>query len=155
MDYALLQRRCQQQQHVYARLHHTLLCFVTCRNFHSSASFPCPSQTYDVYPASSNPLLVSHHTSAPKDVTSVSLLLDNMTQVLSVDHDSNQMRVQTGMFITQLLQEAGKANMSCPLGSVPAFGDLTLGGVLATGAHGSGHLATSSLVSYDAAEVPA
>lgn len=81
------------------------------------------------------------------NITSVTLLLDNMTRVLSVDKAANQMRVQAGMLITQLLKEATAAGMSVPLGTVPAFGDLTLGGVLVTGAHGTGHQATSSLVS--------
>lgn len=70
-----------------------------------------------------------------------------MTRVLAIDHKKYQIRVQAGMFATQLLAEAAKANMSCPLGSIPAFGDLTLGGVLVTGAHGSGHKTTSSVVS--------
>jgi FAD/FMN-containing dehydrogenase len=79
-------------------------------------------------------------------MTSVTLLLEKMTNVLSVDPVNKQMRVQTGMLITQLLKEATAVGMSVPLGSVPAFGDLTLGGVLVTGAHGTGHQAISSLV---------
>jgi FAD/FMN-containing dehydrogenase len=76
-----------------------------------------------------------------------------MNKVLAVDHAAKQMRVQAGMLITQLLREATAAGMSVPLGSVPAFGDLTLGGVLVTGAHGTGHQATSSLVSHSATPI--
>lgn len=122
-------------------------CSHICRNFHSTASFPCPSHNYDVYPAGKHPLLTSQHIAAPRNLTTVSLLLDNMTRVLAIDHKKYQIRVQAGMFATQLLAEAAKANMSCPLGAIPAFGDLTLGGVLVTGAHGSGHKTTSSVVS--------
>lgn len=82
---------------------------------------------------------------APSNVTSVSLLLDRMRAVLVVDTAKKQMRVQAGMFVTQLLKEAAAAGLSVPLGSVPAFGDLTLGGVLVTGAHGTGHRTTSAL----------
>lgn len=85
--------------------------------------------------------------SPASNVTSVTLLLDNMNRVLGVDKNKLQMRVQAGLFVTQLLAEAGASGMSVPLGSVPAFGDLTLGGVLATGGHGTGHLTTSCLVS--------
>lgn len=80
------------------------------------------------------------------NTTSVTLLLDQMNSVLAVDAAKQQMRVQPGMFVTKLLQEAASSGLSVPLGSVPAFGDLTLGGVLSTGAHGTGHLTTSSLV---------
>lgn len=81
------------------------------------------------------------------NVTSVTLLLQNMSKVLAVDKAGYRMRVQAGMLVTQLLKEATAAGMSVPLGAVPAFGDLSLGGVLATGAHGTGLGATSSLVS--------
>jgi FAD/FMN-containing dehydrogenase len=85
--------------------------------------------------------------SPTSNVTTVSLLLDHMSGVLAVDASKQQMRVQAGMLITKLLQEAAAAGLSVPLGSIPAFGDLTLGGVLVTGAHGTGHRATSQLVS--------
>lgn len=93
--------------------------------------------------AAPTPLAIS----PASNVTTVTLLQDNMNKLLSVDKAAYQMRVQTGMLVTQLLKEATAAGMSVPLGSVPAFGDLTLGGVLVTGAHGTGHLTTSSLVS--------
>lgn len=127
-----------------------LLAFHTpCRAFHSTASFPCPGPMYSIYPSGSGdqPLLITTNIApGPTNYTTVTLLLDNMTNVLTVDPDSNRIRVQAGMMVTRLLKEAAKVNMSVPLGSVPAFGDLTLGGVLVTGAHGSGHLATSTLV---------
>lgn len=69
-----------------------------------------------------------------------------------MDKAAFQMRVQAGMLVTALLQEASAQGMSVPLGSVPAFGDLTLGGVLVTGAHGTGHLTTSCLVRDAAAD---
>eukprot|EP00882_Tetradesmus_deserticola_P020185 GHRQ01021760.1.p1 GENE.GHRQ01021760.1~~GHRQ01021760.1.p1 ORF type:complete len:218 (+),score=41.92 GHRQ01021760.1:906-1559(+) len=117
--------------------------------FHSSTSFPCPGGEHSVQreESASQPLL-STATSAqtPASIRTVTLLLDNMKSVLKVNAEKHRIRVQPGMMITQLLQEVAKANMSLPFGSVPAFGDLTLGGVLVTGAHGTGHLATGSLV---------
>lgn len=90
--------------------------------------------------------------SPASNVTTVTFLQDSMNKVLSVDKAAFQMRVQAGMLVTALLQEASAQGMSVPLGSVPAFGDLTLGGVLVTGAHGTGHLTTSCLVRDAAAD---
>lgn len=127
----------------------------TCRAFHSTAPFTCPGGSLRTHPNWENkpvpdPLSAaaapSSAVSPASNVTSVSFLLDSMNKVLAVDPAAKQMRVQAGMLITQLLKEATAAGMSVPLGSVPAFGDLTLGGVLVTGAHGTGHKATSSLV---------
>eukprot|EP00879_Flechtneria_rotunda_P021038 GHRR01022162.1.p1 GENE.GHRR01022162.1~~GHRR01022162.1.p1 ORF type:complete len:385 (+),score=112.10 GHRR01022162.1:332-1486(+) len=118
--------------------------------FHSSASFPCPGPKFSVFPP------ITKNTPWPSpdadkgspaatNTTSVSLLLDNMSRVLSVDHAKYQMRVQAGMLLSSMLKEASSANMSVPLGCLPSFGDLTLGGVLATGAHGTGYNTTSTL----------
>lgn len=69
-----------------------------------------------------------------------------MDKVLSVDQKARRLRVQAGMTIKQLLEAATKHGMGVPLGSVPAFADLTLGGVLLTGAHGSNFKGRHSLV---------
>lgn len=135
-----------------------------CRAFHSTAPFVCPGSAVRTHPGWDNtpvPIILkaaagggaslplsplSSAVSPASNVTSVTLLLDSMNKVLSVDKAANQMRVQAGMLVTHLLEEATAQGLSVPLGAVPAFGDLTLGGVLVTGAHGSGHLSTSCLV---------
>ncbi|KAF8062634.1 GULLO2 [Scenedesmus sp. PABB004] len=120
----------------------------THKAFHSTATFPCPGGSWSIFPsgAGAAPLLATLHAPLPPDnVTSVTLLQDGMRRVLAVDHEAHTVRAQAGMLVSQLLREAEALNMSLPLGSVPAFGDLTLGGVLVTGAHGSGHKAISSL----------
>lgn len=66
--------------------------------------------------------------------------------MLWVDQGSSLMRVQAGMTVKQLLAEATRAGMSVPLGAVPAFADLMLGGVLLTGAHGSAFRGRSHVV---------
>ena len=83
---------------------------------------------------------------AAPNTTSLALLTDYMNSVLTVDSARHRLRVQAGMLVTKLMKEAANLNMSLPLGSIPAFADLTLGGVLSTGAHGSGLNTTSSLV---------
>lgn len=126
------------------------------RAFHSTAPFTCPGNSMRTHPNWDNKPVPDPSAAAPtplaispaSNVTTVTLLQDNMNKLLSVDKAAYQMRVQTGMLVTQLLKEATASGMSVPLGSVPAFGDLTLGGVLVTGAHGTGHLTTSSLVSW-------
>lgn len=55
------------------------------------------------------------------------------------------MRVQAGMTYTELLRAATKAGMSVQIGTTTAYGGLTLGGVLATSAHGSGDKTISGL----------
>lgn len=55
------------------------------------------------------------------------------------------MRVEAGMKYTEFLQAATKAGMSVQIGTPTAYGGLTLGGVMATSAHGSGDLTISGL----------
>jgi FAD/FMN-containing dehydrogenase len=91
---------------------------------------------------------------AAPNTTSLALLTDYMNSVLTVDSARHRLRVQAGMLVTKLMKEAANLNMSLPLGSIPAFADLTLGGVLSTGAHGSGLNTTSSLVRKDFSHSP-
>lgn len=114
-------------------------------HFHSTLPFNCPGQSSSVYDGQQS---AGHQQPGNSSSTAtVTLLLHNMNKLLAVDLDKHQVRVQAGMLVTQLLEEASRLNMSVPLGAVPAFGDLTLGGVLATGAHGTGYRGTSTLVS--------
>jgi FAD/FMN-containing dehydrogenase len=112
------------------------------RNFHSTSPFTCPGKSSNMYATTG----ADTSNSSTASTRTVTLLLDNMTNVLLVDKEKRLVRAQAGMFISKLLKVAGDNEMSVPLGSIPQFGDLTLGGVLLTGAHGSGLNKTSSLV---------
>ncbi|KAI8475771.1 MAG: hypothetical protein J3K34DRAFT_517181 [Monoraphidium minutum] len=104
---------------------------VTQRLFHSSAAFTCPAQAA-APPPSGEPA------AGPRGVLAVNIVQSNMARVLAVDKPKLQMRVQPGIHLWALTQEAHAAGMTVPLGSIPVFGSLTLGGVIAAGAHGSG-----------------
>jgi len=111
------------------------------RRFHGTTAFNCPSNASNIYipEDGSRPAI-----GAPPDL-SIGVLLGGMNKVLSVDKERHLMRVQSGMTIKQLLDEATARGMSVPLGSVTAFADLMVGGVLLTGAHGSNYRGKSNL----------
>jgi FAD/FMN-containing dehydrogenase len=52
-----------------------------------------------------------------------------------------------GITLTELLRYATSHNLTVPLGVMPQYGDLTLGGTLATGAHGLGGRGNANVVS--------
>lgn len=66
----------------------------------------------------------------------VSLLMVNMRKVLS--RSGATVRMQAGITLTEILRYATSQNLTVPFGAMPQYGDLTLGGTLATGAHGLG-----------------
>lgn len=74
------------------------------------------------------------------------VLHERLNKVLAVDRAKNQMRVGAGMDVKELTTAATKAGMSVPVGSMPAYAGLTLGGVLLTSAHGSGFGTVHNLV---------
>jgi hypothetical protein len=51
----------------------------------------------------------------------------------------------TGMTLNDYMQAATDANMSVQVGSTPVYGNLTIGGILTTSAHGSGDRTISAL----------
>jgi hypothetical protein len=83
----------------------------------------------------------------PPSPRRVSLLTDALDAVLEVlPAPKLQMRVQAGMTVGQLLAAASAVNMSLPLGALPSFAGLTLGGALAAAAHGSGPVTLADMV---------
>jgi FAD/FMN-containing dehydrogenase len=54
--------------------------------------------------------------------------------------------VQAGITLTELKAYANSQQLTLPLGTIPAYGDLTVGGILATGAHRAGPKGASSMV---------
>jgi hypothetical protein len=75
----------------------------------------------------------------------IGVLLAQLNRTLAVDATNYRVTVEAGMTVRALLAEATRLGMSVPLGSVPAFADLMLGGVLLTGAHGSAFRGRGSL----------
>lgn len=54
------------------------------------------------------------------------------------------MTVGAGMELKDLFKIADSVKMSVQVGTLPAYAGLTLGGILATSAHGSGDLSSKS-----------
>lgn len=65
--------------------------------------------------------------------TTVSTAL--LDRVVNIDTEKKQMAVQSGMLLRDLIKEAGAAGLALP--TSPYFYGVTIGGLLATGAHGS------------------
>eukprot|EP00878_Enallax_costatus_P001016 GHUV01001150.1.p1 GENE.GHUV01001150.1~~GHUV01001150.1.p1 ORF type:complete len:631 (+),score=62.78 GHUV01001150.1:321-2213(+) len=109
--------------------------------FHSSADFVCP-----ISPAQSaaGGKSVTTEKGAKTPIT-VGILQTKLNKVLAVDKQKYTMRIGAGMKYTEFLKAATQAGMSVQIGTPTAYGGLTLGGVLATSAHGSGDLTISGL----------
>jgi hypothetical protein len=107
------------------------------RLFGSSASFPCavqPKNSMFSFKPGKEPLVIG-------------VLMDKMDKVLEVNHAANTMTVQAQMNLGQLYAAATENNMSVMTGVVPAWAGLTLAGIMASSAHGSGYQQQSVLVS--------
>ena len=90
----------------------------------------------------------SNSTDAPRHHPArVALLTDALDAVLEVQPaPASRVRVQAGMTVGQLLAAASAVNLSVPVGALPSFSGLTLGGALATAAHGSGPSSLADMV---------
>lgn len=75
-------------------------------------------------------------------------MMDRMRQVLGVNHQKQQLRVQGQMTLKDLYATADANGMSTALSSLPWWQGLTLAGVFATASHGTGNNATSTIVSF-------
>ncbi len=110
--------------------------------FHGTTAFNCPAGSANIFrPEDGNRTAFG----AAPDL-SVGVLLNGMNRLLAVDPENHRLTVQAGMTVKQLLEVATANGMSVPLGAVPAFADLMVGGVLLTGAHGSNYGGRSNLV---------
>ncbi|CAM6121955.1 unnamed protein product [Calypogeia fissa] len=113
------------------------------RGFHCTNGFVCPGETYDAkLVKAQNKALNSKKISS---ILSVTLLLHRMNSVVEADHESHQLTVEAGMTLHNLADAAVRNGMSIPVGVLPVYGNLTVGGVLATSAHGTGAGVDSSL----------
>eukprot|EP00775_Hariotina_reticulata_P005676 gene5676-5914_t len=104
------------------------------------ATFVCP-----ISPLSTAPAPAVNVEAGPRQPITVGLLHNKMNKVLAADKQKYTMRVQAGITYTEFLKEATKAGMSVVVGTPTAYAGLTLSGVLATTAHGSGDKTVSTL----------
>jgi len=68
--------------------------------------------------------------------------LKHLNHVLSVDLNTLQVRVEAGITLTDLCAQLAVCGLALP--NLPAITDITLGGAISTGAHGTGHTGTLS-----------
>ncbi|MBN2280188.1 MAG: FAD-binding protein [Candidatus Marinimicrobia bacterium] len=73
--------------------------------------------------------------------TSTLVSLEKYNQILSIDHKSHRITVQSGILLKTLLQEMEKNGLAFP--ALPDIDDITVGGAIATGTHGTGKNAQS------------
>lgn len=110
--------------------------------FHSSATFPCP---VPAAAAVSSRVVTEKGQQAAQAPVTVGLLQHKLNKVLAADKTKNTMRVGAGMRYTEFLKEAQAAGMSVQVGTPTVYAGLSLAGVLATSAHGSGFLDKSGI----------
>ncbi|KAG0620399.1 hypothetical protein M758_4G213200 [Ceratodon purpureus] len=117
------------------------------RGYHSTAGFGCPGErgsTKLEYDADAI-LKIMEKASEVEGVTSITMLLHSMNHVVSVDAEHHQLTVEAGMTLFDLADAAEANNMSVLAGAFSIYGNLTVGGVISTSAHGSGLGTTCSL----------
>jgi FAD/FMN-containing dehydrogenase len=68
-----------------------------------------------------------------------------MNRVISVDTELHQLTVEAGITLQTMVDAAQANRMSMTAGVSPAYGNLSLGGVISTSAHGSG-LGVASII---------
>ncbi|KAL3685135.1 hypothetical protein R1sor_003157 [Riccia sorocarpa] len=76
---------------------------------------------------------------------SVTILLHLMNRVVAVDHGRHRLTVESGMTMENLADAAVRNGMSVPVGVLPVYGNLTVGGVISASAHGTGAGVDNSL----------
>lgn len=111
------------------------------RSFASIASFPCIQQPSDP-PAAAN----GSAAAAAKPALRVGVMMDRMSRLLAVDKANNQISVEAQMTLKELYAAANAHGLSVPRMSLPWWQGLTLAGIHATSAHGSGNNVTSMIV---------
>ena len=82
---------------------------------------------------------------ASPDTRTAVVATQNMDRVLR--RDGRYLTVQAGITMTALIDYANANQLTLPLGTVPSYLDLTIGGLLAVGGHGQGPKGASNVVS--------
>jgi len=117
-------------------------------SFHSSATFPCPG------PAQKSPAVTPAVTTeaGPRKATgaapiTVAVHHQKLNKVIAKNPmGPYTLTVGAGMDLNELTAAATKNGMSVQIGSLCAYAGLTVGGILATSAHGSGDQTVSMMV---------
>ena len=109
----------------------------TRRGFHSSAGFVCSGERG----SSRKEFRSEIETKASENQgpTSFTMLMHRMNRVVAVDADQCRMTVEAGMTLLELANAMEAAGMSAPAATFSIYGNLTVGGVIMSSAHGSGY----------------
>ena len=100
--------------------------------FHSGMGFVCSGKRGSSY--------AEYHEAADGgDTTSITVLLHLLNRVVEADGDRHQLTVEAGMTLRELTLAAEANDISVPPGTLPLYGNLTVGGVILAGGHGSGY----------------
>ncbi|KAL3685416.1 hypothetical protein R1sor_003438 [Riccia sorocarpa] len=114
----------------------------TRRGRHTPNRFACPGKGGSAKSPTGENVEVNH----VDDTTySVTILLHLMNRVVAVDHGRHRLTVETGMTLQNLIDAAVRNGMSIPVGVLPLYVNLTVGGVISSSAHGTGAGVDSSL----------
>ncbi|KAF6261964.1 hypothetical protein COO60DRAFT_701031 [Scenedesmus sp. NREL 46B-D3] len=100
----------------------------THKYYHSTASFPCAAAT-----AGKDDLSTGKSTA-----TTVNILMQRMDRLVAADKAAQTITVQAGMAVSSMIEAAKQQGLAVPLMAVPNYGGLTLGGIMATAATGTG-----------------
>jgi len=111
-------------------------------DFATMQSFPCSIQPHSPEAKS------AFDPSNPTRPLVVGILMDKMTQVLSVDAENHVMSVEAQMSIKDLFAAATANKLSPMRSSLPWWQGLTLGGIFSTSSHGSGLNVTSMMCDW-------
>ncbi|CAM6091277.1 unnamed protein product [Calypogeia fissa] len=114
----------------------------TRRGYHSPNGFVCSGTTSDAKFATGGNKGLKNGDSGTHSVT---LLMHRMNHFVMADHAGNRITVEAGMTLQNLADAAVGHGMSVPVGVMPVYGNLTVSGVLAVSAHGTGAGVDSSL----------
>lgn len=100
----------------------------THKYYHSTASFPCAAATAGQHdlPADSSAAMT------------VDVLMQGMDQLVTADAAAKTITVQAGMTVSSMITIAKQQGLAVPLMAVPNYGGLTIGGIMATAATGTG-----------------
>ncbi|WIA43108.1 hypothetical protein OEZ86_009627 [Tetradesmus obliquus] len=100
----------------------------THKYYHSTASFPCAAATAG-----------QHHLPADSSAAmTVDVLMQGMDQLVTADAAAKTITVQAGMTVSSMITIAKQQGLAVPLMAVPNYGGLTIGGIMATAATGTG-----------------
>lgn len=133
---------------------HALKVRVSRSRFHGTATLNCPGAfgpgpgspvKFTVPVPGYGPPHGAPVTSSAAPRTAV-VLIEDFAAVTRVDRATNRVTVQSGLRIDKLLQWAEANGFSMERGAPSTYAELTIGGVLVTGGHGTGFNITSNLV---------